>query len=344
MKNARRTLGIAIKLAIAIAIIALLFTKLDMGRLIGVLQEAGRRWPWLLLAQMLLLAGLMICVMRWRILLRALDFQIAFHRVFSIFFIGHFFNSFMPGGTGGDLAKAYYAARETHHRKTEAITSILIDRLIGLVALSLLVVCMIALRLNYFLTHPRIIWACATSFGICAGALAVITLMLSVNLVERIPFIARWRAHPRAGKIIDIFARGYNAFYVLRKNPRVLARTIVISSGVHCSIVIAEYAVSKALGLTVPFVDFLTLVPVIGIISAIPITPGGLGLREAITIQLFNALGVPDEKALLLGFIPYLGMAIWGLYGGALFIFTSGSGGRPPLDIDETEDVKSATQ
>lgn len=340
MNNTRRTLVIAIKVAIAVAIIALIFARLNMQRFIGDLRDATRQWPWLLLAQALLLVGLMICVMRWRMLLRALDFQISFRRVFAIFFIGHFFNSFMPGGTGGDLAKAYYAARETRHRKAEAITSILIDRLIGLVALSLLVICMVILRHKFFFSHPEIIWACTASFFICAGALVVIALMLSVNLVERIPCIARWRAHPRIGKIIDVFARGYNAFYVLRNNPRVLVRTIAISCSVHFSIILAEYSVSKALGLRVPLVDFITLVPVIGIISAIPITPGGLGLREAITIQLFNALGVPGETALLLAFMPYLGMVIWSLYGGALFILERGSYGRPARDNGDAENIK----
>ena len=252
MKDKRNILGTIVKLAIGIVIIAVLLTRLDMRRLAGVLQSAGQNWPWLLLALAFLLVALMICLVRWQMLLRALDFRIPFRRVFTIFFIGHFFNSFMPGGTGGDLAKAYYAARETHHRKTEAITSIIIDRLLGLAAISLLVIFMIVLRIRFFIAHPASRWACAAAFAICAGALLVMALMLCVNLPERIPFIARWRTKPRVGRIVEIFVRGYNSFYVLRNNPRVLLVTVSISTGVHCSVIIAEYAVSKALGLTVP--------------------------------------------------------------------------------------------
>ena len=72
--------------------------------------------------------------------------------------------------------------------------------------------------------------------------------------------------------------------------------------------------------------------PLVALISAIPVTPGGIGIREGASIKLWSVLGVPDEKAFLLAFIPYLFLVLWGLPGGMLFLFH-----RPPEGLEAEE-------
>jgi uncharacterized membrane protein YbhN (UPF0104 family) len=79
--------------------------------------------------------------------------------------------------------------------------------------------------------------------------------------------------------------------------------------------------VGKALELDLPFVNYLSFSPLVGLISAIPVTPGGLGIREGASIHLWAISGVPAGKAFLLAFLPYLFLVIWGLPGGILFLF-----------------------
>ena len=87
----------------------------------------------------LLLVGLALWVgvVRWRIVLEAQGLHLPLGRATRISFVAQFFNSFLLGSTGGDLIKAYYAARETHHKKTEAVTTVFVDRLVGLWAMLL---------------------------------------------------------------------------------------------------------------------------------------------------------------------------------------------------------------
>ena len=80
---------------------------------------------------------LFVGVVRWRIVLEAQGLHLPLGRATSISFVAQFFNSFLLGSTGGDLIKAYYAARETHHKKTEAVTTVFVDRLVGLWAMLL---------------------------------------------------------------------------------------------------------------------------------------------------------------------------------------------------------------
>src|SRR5205814_3439056 len=76
----------------------------------------------------------LITSFRWWLLLRALEIPMTLARTFVINMVGAFYNTFMPGSTGGDLLKAYYASKHTDHR-TRAVLSVIIDRVIGLVAL-----------------------------------------------------------------------------------------------------------------------------------------------------------------------------------------------------------------
>src|SRR5207247_5591605 len=86
-----------------------------------------------------LLMGLTIVlgIARWRMVLRVHGFELSWSRAAEISFVAHFFNSFLLGSTGGDLMKAYYAARETHHKKTEAVVTVFVDRLVGVWAMLL---------------------------------------------------------------------------------------------------------------------------------------------------------------------------------------------------------------
>ena len=88
--------------------------------------------PWALIVSPLLVGlALLFGVVRWRIVLAAQGLHLPLGRATRISFVAQFFNSFLLGSTGGDLIKAYYAARETHHKKTEAVTTVFVDRLVG---------------------------------------------------------------------------------------------------------------------------------------------------------------------------------------------------------------------
>jgi uncharacterized protein (TIRG00374 family) len=113
--------------------------RLDQWRL-GWNEGPSRLWETLTLispGSMLLSLGLMgltllIGTLRWRMVLQVQGLNLSFGRATEISLVAHFFNSFLLGSTGGDLMKAYYAARETHHKKPEAVTTVFVDRLLGL--------------------------------------------------------------------------------------------------------------------------------------------------------------------------------------------------------------------
>lgn len=91
-------------------------------------------------------ATIFLGVARWRQVLRVHGIELSFARATEISLVAHFFNSFLLGAAGGDLMKAYYAARESHHKKAEAVGTVFVDRIIGLFAL--LVFSVVAMAAN----------------------------------------------------------------------------------------------------------------------------------------------------------------------------------------------------
>ncbi|MEI8351406.1 MAG: lysylphosphatidylglycerol synthase transmembrane domain-containing protein, partial [bacterium] len=278
-------------------------------------------WPWLLAGFALCLPPLLACMARWKMILDAQDMTLGWKRVNTIFLIGLFFNSFMIGPTGGDLIKAYYTARETHHKKTEAITTIFIDRVIGLLILALVVGGMILVRWTFYMENPitrAFAWPALIASGIILGGGLV---AFSIHVFEVFPWLRRLNSIPLVGKLMDTVERAYNAFYICRANPRLLVLLSLHSLFIQTIFVGVSWCVGQALSIDLPFLAYLSFAPLVGLISAIPITPGGIGIREGASIKLWSVLGVPDEKGFLLAFIPYIFLVLWGLPGGVMFLF-----------------------
>jgi uncharacterized protein (TIRG00374 family) len=247
MNKLRQSFFTILKLSLAVAVLIFIFKKMDMDQLQATLAATAGEWPWLLGGFILCLIPILLCMIRWKMILDAQNMHLGWSRVNSIFFIGLFFNSFMIGPTGGDLVKAYYTARETNHKKTEAISTIFIDRVIGLFALALIVGTMILVRWQFFMASPVSRAYAWPALAACALVIGGGVVAFSVHLFELCPWIKRWNHIRLIGKILETVERIYNAFYVCRANPKLLLRLIITSIIVQTSFVAVGWCVGNAL-------------------------------------------------------------------------------------------------
>jgi glycosyltransferase 2 family protein len=284
-------------------------------------REWAPHWFLLMLAgHLLYLGAYLLGITRWRLLLRAHDIRLGWGRCFTLFFLGHFFNAFLLGATGGDVMKAYYAARETHHRKTEAVTTVFLDRLLGLVALVILVLAILTFRFRFLLAHPMLEEGALYLLLVLAVIGLAITLMWRRNwlesgfwkgsaLTKRLP--ASVRSHG---------ARIYAAVYHFKGKPALLAQAFGLSLGVHILSLLACCLFASAIRSGLTLFQAFTLYPLLGALGAIPITPGGLGVREGAAVVIFGTVGIPPLTAFLLSLIPWLSITLWSLFGGLLYL------------------------
>ena len=340
MKRVREVLSLMLRLGVAVAVIGYLLHKMGLAQLAQTLHASASQWPWLLAALLLVLLPLLLCMARWKLILDAQDMHLTWRRAGTIFFVGLFFNAFMIGPTGGDLIKAYYTSRETQHKKTEAVTTIFIDRVVGLFVLALMVGTVILARWSFFTVDPKIKPVAVTALAVCGAIVGGGIVAFSVHLFEAMPWLRRWQGAGAICRVFETLERAYNAFYVCRARPQLLLRLIAYSLAVQLLFVVVGSLVGRALGLTFPLLDYLSFAPLTGLIGAIPVTPGGIGIREGGSILLWATLGVPTDKAFLIAFLPYLALVLWGLPGGILFLFYRASAGQPPSgETDEANEV-----
>ncbi len=263
--------------------------------------------------------------LRWHFILMAQGFSIPLHRVFRIFFIGVFFNAFMLGACGGDLARAVYVTLEVPGRRTEAAATALIDRIVGL--LSMILFCCVI-----FLARWPVFWNRMGTKGpallilvFFVLSLAGVAFIFSHNLFERWAFVRRIEEKTYIGPRLR---RVYNAFYLYRRRKRVLILAGLFSAINMIMQTLACVLFGVSLGLTLNVLDYFTVVPIIIILSSIPITPGALGIREGLFVHMFQIFNVSAAHSLPLAVMLFMGGVCWSVFGGVLFMLHSASSGH----------------
>ena len=321
-----------LRLVLCVGLFALLLRQFEAPVLLEALGQTATHWPWWLAALGLMFLGLLAGVLRWRDILAAQGLVLPVSQVFSIFFIGQFFNGFMLGACGGDVARAYYVARRTTHRRAEAASTVLVDRAIGL-WITILVGCLlIAFRPDLFRTRTATLALAVFMLALLAGSALAGIVLFRRNMIEHWPMLQRLEWNTRLG---HLFRRLYEAFYLYRNRPGVLARAAFYSVLNLAFLTWSCIAFARSLHLTVPAVTFFAFFPVITVLAAVPLTPGSLGVREGFFVMLFRVAGVENELALALSLMFYAGGLVWSLFGGLIFLgFSAGSGRRMSEDLD----------
>lgn len=323
-RSLSKTLAAGLRLALALGIICYLFRQIDLQALAAILSESLNHWPWMLVGVLLGYLGLHFGALRWQVILDTQGLALSWKRCFQIYFIGQFFNALMFGATGGDLVRAIYAARETHHQKIEAVVTVFIDRLIGLIVLYLIAAVMLAARTRFFVERGENHVPALIVLGMIAATALGLALVFNLHRFAHWPLADRIMRHPALGRTIR---RVLTSLRLYRRRTAILARISLLSLAIQVLAVIQFACIGWCLQINLSFWDYLTVVPIIIAIAAIPVTPGGLGIREGAAVTLFSALGVPGAQALPLSLMVYFISVGWSLVGGVIFMgYSSGSG------------------
>ena len=269
----------------------------------------------------ILLMGLtlLLGIIRWRMVLRVHGLELPLGRVSEISFVAHFFNSFLLGATGGDLMKAYYAARETHHKKTEAVATVFMDRLIGLWAMLLFAGLMMLLNLRLLAVHERLRSVAGVMLALLAGCTGFMGLLLWGGVSRGWSGARAWMRRLPKGAWLERLLDSCRCF---GRSWGFLARALGLSMALNLLCVLQVLVLSWGLGLRVPPQAFLLIVPAIICIASIPITPSGLGVRENLYVFTLATpvLHVAAPSALSLSLLAYAGSLFWSLVGGVVYL------------------------
>ena len=295
--------------------------EVGLGRMVRDARTGDR--PWLLLASIAIFPiTFAVTSLRWHWLLGALQIHIPLARTFVLNMVGAFYNTFMPGSTGGDVLKAYYASKQTSFR-TWAIVSVLIDRVIGLLALVIMGGVMAAYQ--YFTGGPGDPAARACGkialmsglivFGTAAG------LFVFYHPALRRAFLLDWLISklPKQKQV----NHALETMEIYRKHKWLVLRALVITFPVHVTVVVSAMLAGKAFGLTLSPLYYFVAVPVIVLVGSIPISPQGAGVMEYFAILLTQKQGATVSQAFALTMSIRMVQILWNLTGG-IFVLRGG--------------------
>jgi uncharacterized protein (TIRG00374 family) len=251
-------------------------------------------------------------VVRWRILLRASGIDVPFFVLVRLHYLGFFFNTFMPGGSGGDVVKAVYLTRHCA-RKAEAATVVVVDRAVGMIGL-------VALAAVVVIAVPQVRSGVAVPIAVFSLALTVgFALFFSPTFRRLIRYDEILARLPRA----DVLGRIDAALYALRSQKGALLAALALTVALQLVEVIAVSFAGRSLGLgRATFAHYLAFVPIGYVVNALPISFGGVGLMEGAFLTLFRDAGAATAtQAFMLAVAARLLVVGWGLLGAVSALF-----------------------
>lgn len=262
----------------------------------------------------------LITGLRWHMLLKALDIHLTRARTFTLNMVGAFYNTFMPGSTGGDLLKAYYAAKQTPH-KARAVISVAIDRVIGLLGLVILGG---ATAGYYYLTAPD---RSAPDARACAQVAVVSgVIILGACLFIAVFFPRRIRRPLGVEYLLDrmpfqsYVQSAVDVARLYKRRPWLILWTLVITLPVHITVVISALLAGQAFNLPLSAEYYFVVVPTIVLVASIPISPQGAGVMEFFAVQLTQRQGATVSEAFALAMSIRVVQMLWNLTGGLLVL------------------------
>jgi len=300
-------------------------------------------WVWIALAIFLTGVGTALSSYRWSTLLALQQVKITQWDAFRLTMIGIFFNLFGLGGVGGDFFKAFYVRGHAGEHKAEAMLSILVDRILGLLGLFLVALLSLPFVWSELRQAPTQVQS-MTGFVVLVSVVGGtgVTLVLSRDLwlpASSKEGMKKLGTH-LPGKVYRIVEKLVRSLDLYRTQLPQLFKALGLSAFVHTLATLSVYSVGQAFHIREVGMRFYFLgVQVANTISAVPITPSGLGSRDLVLKEFLIKLGGGPERCGLIPFGLSCIIVLWSLVGGIFFVMARRSG-EVPAELQEEEQDK----
>ena len=302
----RSYLWFLVQAAVSITLLTVLMRSLDLPAL----RDLFIRLPlWFYAASLaVVLAGQVVYAWRWRLLLAAAGVKAPFSLVLRQYFIGIFLNNFFPSTVGGDVAKVYLLGREHGYRPVTA--SVLLDRILGL---GLLALCATVVLWSVSLPAPVLVAArfAVTAMAAASVAVLVVAAVGTGGLPNRIGWLG-----PGAVALAERVQRLRFDMAASLNRPALVGQALMVVGGyfiavgaVYVGFVDIQRAAAPPLMLTTGIAMAISL------LSNIPVSMNGLGLREQLHATLLFPLGIAPEIAVGLSLLLYGHLIVASLIG-----------------------------
>jgi uncharacterized membrane protein YbhN (UPF0104 family) len=283
-----------LKLCISAAALHLIFRKTDAAHVADILRSVGL--PFFFGIASVYIASQFLSAVRWRTLLPE---KIPVRKLFSLYMIGSFFSTFLPGLIGGDAVRAYYLNKDAR-KISLTLASVFMDRYIGFVTLMVIGISAFPFSLGSFAGSPYS-WS--------------MPLIFISFIVASIFFFGL-----RLGKRFRVMTEFYDYFSLLRKRKGAIVSALSASVIIQFMNFFMVIILAWRMDLQVSLLQLAVFLPIVITLSSLPISISGLGVREGSFVILLGLIGIGSEAATSLSLAWFFSTVLGSLPGLMFYI------------------------
>ena len=284
MRAPGSTASMSIKIGLTAALLSLLMWRTNFVAIAGALRElSAANW---VVNFLLFLGACLIAAVKWKVFLRDEDLS----KLLRLNFIGQYYSMLLPGQVAGEAVKAYRLGKGRPNAE-QIVASVMIDRITGF--LGLLAVAVVGVALNSTGVRQQIFIALILAIAALLALLFTFHLPWWARITEAIG-----NRGPRAAGISGQLHRFLLAWKTYAQSPFLMLTSVMLGACFQLVAVWINYRIGRELNLQVTISDWCWVFAVVSIVTALPFTLGGLGLRESSFVGSLALLGAAPEKAL----------------------------------------------
>lgn len=310
----KKILPLLLRIGISIILLFFLFKfqQVDTHKVLESIKNADKGL--LFLALFVSLFAYILAIFRWEMLLRGAKIHLSLKRVIISFSGGVFFNALLPSTIGGDVVRSLDLSTHTK-RPREVVATVLLDRLSGYTGL--VIVALLSLLFGWkLIRHKSVLLSIAIITGVL---IAVLLILFNRFLYSKINQILH---SPKAGRIREAVKNLHQEVHIFRHHKKIMTNNLILSVLIQGITPLSFYITALSLGIKINIVYFFIYLPIISAITLLPISIGGLGLRENITKIFFVQAGVVDNIAVAMAILNTFFIFVYAGIGGIIYALT----------------------
>lgn len=313
-----------LKLAVSVTLVLWLFSSVDLRSLRQ--QLAIVDWQWFVYANLMLILGVSIGVLRWKILLRTNNLRPAFGVLANYWLIGQFFSNFLPSNVGGDVVKAALVSRRLGAGSwPHAGSSVIVARVTGLFGMFLVLPIGVAFNVDW-------VYSLNVQIPLLLAFLGFLILSILVFSDVGNSLLRRYETVRFAGKIISYIRVLHDSLLGYRAAPRTLSLALLLSGALTLQSAVQVWLLIHMFpGLDISWTSQIVVFTLASLMAMIPITINGYGLQEGMFTVLLVSLGLTPSQGLLVAIGYRIGSLLAAAVGGLMFALS----GKPTVDEND---------
>ena len=325
----KRVVMIAAKLAVTGVLVWYLLRAVDVEKSGQHLAGFDVGWGVAALAVVALL--FLVAALRWHIYARALHIRLTIGVAFRLYLIGQFFGQILPAGVGGDAVRIWLLTRRGVAVGSGA-SRVVLERLTGLLGILILIAILLPLTFTYIDES----WERLAIVSLLGFAAAGISAVVGLSFVPHL--LTKWREVAVISKLADVASEARRAGLMVKPALSVL----LLSLFMHLLAVLVVYILSQGLGMEISPLACLALVPVVLLLSTLPISVAGWGVRENVMVAALAFAGAESSQALALSILFGLAILALSLVGAVMWLVQGRAESRRP--VGEKKGTEAALQ